>query len=75
MKRTTLAIATMMGAIVLARHGSAQQPAQPGRGGPPNLLLQAFDTDRDGTLSPAEIDAAAAKLARARCQQGRQADG
>jgi hypothetical protein len=62
MKRTTIAITTMIAAIVLARHGSAQQPGQPGRGGPPNPLLQAFDTDRDGTLSAAEIDAAAAKL-------------
>ena len=62
MKRTAIAIATMIGAIVLARHASAQQPGQPGRGGPQNPLLQAFDTDRDGTLSAAEIDAAAAKL-------------
>jgi predicted O-methyltransferase YrrM len=62
MKRTAIAIATMIGAIVLARHGSAQQPGQPVRGGPQNPLLQAFDTDRDGTLSAAEIDAAAAKL-------------
>ena len=62
MNRTAIAIATMIGAIVLARHGSAQQPAQPGQGGTPNPLLQAFDTDRDGTLSAAEIDAAAAKL-------------
>ena len=37
----------------------AQQAGQPG---PQNPLLQAFDTDRDGTLSAAEIDAAAAKL-------------
>jgi caffeoyl-CoA O-methyltransferase len=59
MKRTAIAIATMIGAIVLAQHGSAQQP---GRGGPQNPLLQAFDTDHDGTLSAAEIDAAAAKL-------------
>ena len=62
MKRTAIAIATMIGAMLLARYGSAQQPGQPGRGGPPSPLLQAFDTDRDGTLSAAEIDAAAAKL-------------
>ena len=62
MKRMAIAIATMIGAVVLARYGSAQQPGQPGRGGPQNPLLQAFDTDRDGTLSTAEIDAAAAKL-------------
>ncbi|MGP0062296.1 MAG: O-methyltransferase [Isosphaeraceae bacterium] len=62
MKRKAIAIATMIGATVLAQHGSAQQPGQPGRTGPQNPLLQAFDTDRDGTLSAAEIDAAAAKL-------------
>jgi predicted O-methyltransferase YrrM len=62
MKRTAIAIAAMIGAIVLARYGLAQQPGQPGRGGPPNPLLQAFDTDHDGSLSAAEIDAAAAKL-------------
>ncbi len=62
MERTAIAIAMMIGASVLAQHGRAQQPGQPGRGGPPNPLLQAFDTDHDGTLSAAEIDAAAAKL-------------
>jgi caffeoyl-CoA O-methyltransferase len=62
MKRTSIAIVTLIGASVLALHGSAQQPGQPGRGGPANPLLQAFDSDRDGTLSAAEIDAAAAKL-------------
>ena len=46
----------------MARGVLAEQPGQPGRGGPPNPLLQAFDTDHDGTLSAAEIDAAAAKL-------------
>ncbi len=62
MKRTAFAIATISAATVLAHYGSAQQPGQPGQGGPQNPLLQAFDTDRDGTLSAAEIDAAAAKL-------------
>jgi caffeoyl-CoA O-methyltransferase len=62
MNRTAITIATMIGAVVLAQAGTAQQPAQPGQGGPANPLLQAFDTDRDGTLSAAEIDAAAAKL-------------
>jgi predicted O-methyltransferase YrrM len=52
----------MLGAALLAGAVLAQQPGQPGRGGPPNPLLQAFDADRDGTLSAAEIDAAAAKL-------------
>ncbi len=62
MKGTAIAIATLIGASVLAQHGSGQQPGQPGRGGPPNPLLQAFDADHDGTLSASEIDAAAAKL-------------
>ncbi len=59
MKCTAFAIATMIGAAALAQDATAQQP---GRGGPPNPLLQAFDTDHDGTLSAAEIDAAAARL-------------
>ena len=44
--------------------GLAQPPGGPGRpgGGPGNPLLQVFDTDHDGVLSPAEIDAAAARL-------------
>ena len=62
MKRSLFAIGLMTGAAIVARGVVAQQPGQPGRGGPPNPLLQAFDTDRDGTLSAAEIDAAAAKL-------------
>jgi predicted O-methyltransferase YrrM len=58
----------MAGVVILAQVASAQRPGaggppgQPKQGGPPNPLLQAFDTDRDGTLSAAEIDAAAAKL-------------
>jgi caffeoyl-CoA O-methyltransferase len=62
MKRLILATGLMIGAAILARAALAQPPGQPGRGGPPNPLLQLFDTDRDGTLSAAEIDAAAAKL-------------
>jgi caffeoyl-CoA O-methyltransferase len=63
MKRLLIAIGLMtMAATFLARGLIAQQPGQPARGGPQNPLLQAFDTDRDGTLSAAEIDAAAAKL-------------
>jgi caffeoyl-CoA O-methyltransferase len=62
MKRTAIAIATLLAASALAQHGSAQQPGQPGRGGAQNPLLQAFDADHDGTLSASEIDAAAAKL-------------
>ena len=52
----------MIGAIAWPGRCSAQQAGQPGREGPQNPLLQAFDTDRDGTFSAAEIDAAAAKL-------------
>jgi caffeoyl-CoA O-methyltransferase len=61
MKPAAFAIATLIGAAAsaLALNAAAQQP---GRGGPPNPLLQAFDTDRDGSLSAAEIDAAAARL-------------
>jgi caffeoyl-CoA O-methyltransferase len=62
MKRTILAFGLTIGAAILARSVLAQQPGQPGPGGPQNPLLQAFDTDHDGTLSAAEIDAAAAKL-------------
>ena len=62
MKRSILAMILMIGAALLVRAAQSQPPGQPGRGGPPNPLLQAFDTDHDGTLSAAEIDAAAAKL-------------
>jgi predicted O-methyltransferase YrrM len=62
MKRSILAVILMIGEAMLARSALSQPPGQPGRGGPPNPLLQAFDTDHDGTLSAAEIDAAAAKL-------------
>jgi caffeoyl-CoA O-methyltransferase len=67
MKRRAIAIASTIGAILLVQAGSAQQPTPTVRPrqlppGGPNSLLQAFDTDRDGTLSAAEIDAAAAKL-------------
>jgi caffeoyl-CoA O-methyltransferase len=62
MNRSLFALGLMFGAAMLARSLWAQQAAQPGRGGPQNPLLQAFDTDRDGTLSATEIDAAAATL-------------
>ncbi|MFO0954099.1 MAG: class I SAM-dependent methyltransferase [Isosphaeraceae bacterium] len=35
---------------------------RPGPVGPSNPLLQVFDSDRDGAISPAEIEAAAGKL-------------
>ena len=62
MKRSVTAFGLMIGVAILARAVPAQQPGQAGRGGPPNALLQAFDSDRDGTLSAAEIDAAGARL-------------
>ncbi len=62
MKRSMFAIGLMIGAAISTGSALAQPPGQPGRGGPPNPLLQIFDTDHDGTLSAAEIDAAAAKL-------------
>ncbi len=62
MKRLIYAAGLMIGTAVLNQFVLAQPPGQPGPGGPPNPLLQAFDADRDGTLSAAEIDAAAAKL-------------
>ncbi len=62
MKRSVFAIGLVIGADILAAAVLAQPPGQPRRGGPPNPLLQMFDADRDGTLSAAEIDAAAVKL-------------
>lgn len=63
MLRVALALTAVFGLMLLAQIGSAQPPDRPpGRGGPPNPLLPLFDTDRDGKLSAAEIDAAAAKL-------------
>jgi caffeoyl-CoA O-methyltransferase len=65
MKRRAIAIASMIGAVFLAHAGSAQQPGravEKQQAAPANPLLQAFDTDRDGILSSAEIDAAAARL-------------
>ena len=57
------AVVLMIGAAfwLLTPCHSRQDSRAAGRG-PPNPLLQAFDTDHDGTLSAAEIDAAAAKL-------------
>jgi predicted O-methyltransferase YrrM len=62
MKRSVFALSLMCGAAILSGAALAQPPGQPGRGDPPNPLLQIFDTDRDGTLSASEIDAAPAKL-------------
>jgi predicted O-methyltransferase YrrM len=62
MKPALFAIGLMIGVTGLAGAILAQPPGQPRRGGPPSPLLQMFDADRDGALSAAEIDAAAAKL-------------
>jgi caffeoyl-CoA O-methyltransferase len=62
MKRSLFAMSLMIGLGILVRDVRPQQPGQQGRGGLSNTLLRAFDTDRDGTLSAAEIDAATAKL-------------
>ncbi len=59
MKRSLFAIGLLIGAALLARAVWAQQP---GRAGAQNPLLQVFDADHDGTLSAAEIDAAAKAL-------------
>jgi caffeoyl-CoA O-methyltransferase len=62
MKRTLMALATLIGTSALALHGWAQQSGQQGRGGQGGAFFQLFDTDRDGSLSATEIDAAAGKL-------------
>lgn len=59
MKRTTLVIGTMAALGLMAQVLHAQQRPG-GQGG--NPLIRTFDTDGDGVLSAAEIDAAAAKL-------------
>ena len=69
MRRGIIAGALLVGSAFLATSAWAQQPgreeARPqGASGPVNPLLQLFDTDRDGTLSTAEIDAASAALRR-----------
>lgn len=62
MNRLMIVVVLMTGVTIFAQIALAQPPGQPRPGGPPNPLLQALDTDRDGTLSAAEIEAAAAKL-------------
>jgi len=59
MNRRLIVPAVIIGMALVARSVPAQQPRP---GGAANSLLQVFDTDRDGTLSAAEIDAAAARL-------------
>jgi predicted O-methyltransferase YrrM len=66
MRQLAISMALMIATAVLAQLGAAQPPGpgqgQPGGGGPRNPLLQMFDSDRDGILSAAEIEAAGAKL-------------
>ncbi len=64
MKRSLFVMSVVSGAAlaVASMVVVAQPPGGPGRGGPPNPLLQTFDTDHDGALSAAEIDAASARL-------------
>jgi len=59
MKHKATAIVAVIAAITLARPSLAQES---GKGSRPNALLEAFDTNHDGTLSPAEVEAATAKL-------------
>src|SRR5579885_2421581 len=68
MRRWMIASALLIGSVVLARSAWTQQPGDaarsrpPGPGGGAGPLILLFDTDRDGALSAAEIDAAAARL-------------
>jgi predicted O-methyltransferase YrrM len=68
MRRGIIVGALVIASAILARSGwtqppgNEQRPRQPGPGGAASPLLQMFDTDRDGTLSAAEIEAAAARL-------------
>ncbi len=62
MKRLIFALGMVVGVAVVTRGVLAQRAGQQGRGGLPNAVLQEFDADRDGSLSAAEIDGAAAKL-------------
>ncbi len=68
MKRQAIVLTFVIGMISLVQVGRAQQPGAKGQrrqavqGGLPDLLFQVLDVDRDGTLSPSEIDAAATKL-------------
>jgi caffeoyl-CoA O-methyltransferase len=68
MRRWIIACGLTIVSVILAPSARTQPPGNErqtraqGAGGPAGPLLQMFDTDRDGTLSAAEIDAAAAKL-------------
>ena len=60
-----LALALALALLFQRSSASAQPPPPwggPPPGGPGSALLHVFDSDHDGTLSAAEIDAAAAKL-------------
>ncbi len=68
MKRWIHGVLMTVSAIVLTQAGSAQEPARKGQrrqappGGLPDFLFQVLDVDRDGALSPSEIDAVATRL-------------
>ena len=67
MRRQSLSTILVLVMGLLFQLGAARRQPPERRGGPPpggpgNPLLQLFDADRDGTLSAAEIDAAAARL-------------
>ncbi len=62
MKRFIFALGMVVGVAVVTRGVLAQRAGGQVRGGLPNAVLQEFDADRDGSLSAAEIDGAAAKL-------------
>ncbi len=68
MRRWFIAGTLFVGSVALAgsawaqQRGNQERPQPQGPGGPASPLLQLFDTDRDGTLSTAEIEAATARL-------------
>jgi len=66
MKKLAIGLTAVCAIALLAYATVAQPPAgQPGRGAfgpPPNPLLTALDTNRDGEISAAEIEAAVAAL-------------
>lgn len=61
MKHSLAILGAWVSAVVLVSTVVAQPPGPP-LGPARNPLFMVFDTDRDGILSPAEIDAAPAKL-------------
>jgi len=65
MRRWIIVGVVLIGSAILAGSARTQPPGEPGRPRPPGPggpLMQLLDADRDGVLSPAEIDAAATRL-------------